>query len=61
MNATFINGNFPLSQLMLNAVQYEPQTIQWGYYTDSLQTNTSIPVTWKLLQGLDDVNPITLA
>lgn len=60
INAQFTSGDFPLSQLMLNATQYEPQTIQWGYYTDSLQTNTSIPVTWKLLQGLDDANPIVL-
>ena len=61
INAQFISGNFPLSSLMLNATQYEPQTIEWGYYTDSLQTNTSIPVTWKLLQGLDDENPILLS
>jgi hypothetical protein len=45
---------------MLNATQYEPQTLQWGYYTDSLQTNTSIPVTWKLLVGEDDANPLVL-
>ena len=60
INAQFTSGDFPLSQLMLSATQYEPQTIQWGYYTDSLQTNTSIPVTWKLLQGLDDASPIVL-
>lgn len=57
----FDSGDFPLSSLMLNATQYEPQTLQWGYYTDSLQTNTSIPVTWKLLQGLDDQSPLTLS
>lgn len=57
----FNSGDFPLSSLMLNAVQYESQTVQWGYYTDSLQTNTSIPVTWKLLQGLEDENPTVLA
>lgn len=60
INAQFDSGDFPLSSLMLNATQYEAQTIQWGYYTDSLQTNTSIPVTWKLLQGLDDANPTIL-
>lgn len=60
INSQFGSGDFPLSSLMLSATQYEPQTIQWGYYTDSLQTNTSIPVTWKLLQGLDDANPIVL-
>lgn len=58
---SFENGDFPLSNLMLSATQYESQQIQWGYYTDSLQTNTSIPVTWKLQDGLDDVNPTTLA
>jgi hypothetical protein len=49
-----------LSDLLITATQYEAKTIQWGYYTDSLQTNTSIPVTWKLLQGLDDENPTVL-
>jgi len=46
---------------MLSAVQYDAAKLSWGYYTDSLQTNTSIPVTWKLLTGIDDENPITLA
>lgn len=55
------SGDFPLSNLLLSATQYESQTLQWGYYTDSLQTNTSIPVTWKLLDGLDDANPTELA
>jgi hypothetical protein len=26
-----------------------------------LQTNTQIQINWKLLQGLDDANPIDLA
>jgi hypothetical protein len=60
INSEFTSGYFPLSALMLNATQYEPQTLQWGYYTDSLQTNTSIPVTWKLLVGEDDANPLVL-
>lgn len=58
---SFDSGDFPLSNLMLNATQYEAQLLQWGYYTDSLQTNTSISVTWKLLDGLDDANPETLS
>ena len=58
---SFDSGDFPLSNIMLGATQYEAQSLQWGYYTDSLQTNTSIPVTWKLLDGLDDNNPTTLA
>lgn len=45
----FDNGDFPLSTLMLNATQYESHQLQWGYYTDSLQTNTSISVTWQLV------------
>lgn len=57
----FDSGDFPLSNLMLNATQYEAQQLQWGYYTDSLQTNTSISVTWKLLDGMEDANPTTLA
>lgn len=61
ISSSFDSGDFPLSSLMLNATQYEAQTLQWGYYTDSLQTNTSISVTWKLLDGMDDQNPTTLA
>ena len=60
ISQSFENGNFPLSDLMLHATQYEPAYLDWGYYTDSLQTNTSIPVTWKLLYGLDDPNPTIL-
>lgn len=60
IHKSFESGNFPLSSLMLNAVQYEPYQLQWGYYTDSLQTNTSIPVVWKLLNGEDDQNPTVI-
>ena len=60
ISTSFDSGDFPLSNLMLNATQYESQVLQWGYYTDSLQTNTSISVTWKLLDGLDDANPTEL-
>lgn len=60
INTEYSSGDFPLSALMLNAIQYEPQTLQWSYYTDSLQTNTSIPITWKLLVEEDDENPIVL-
>lgn len=60
VNTQFDTWDLPLSSLMIRATQYEPQVLQWGYYTDSLQTNTSIPVTWKLLNGLDDENPIIL-
>lgn len=60
ISTSFDSGDFPLSNLMLNATQYESQQLQWGYYTDSLQSNTSISVTWKLLDGLDDANPTEL-
>lgn len=61
IHKSFDSGDFPLSSLMLYATQYEAQQLRWGYYTDSLQTNTSISVTWKLLDGMDDQNPITLS
>lgn len=57
---SFISGDFPLSNLMITATQYEAQSLQWAYYTDSLQTNTQIQVSWKLLKGLNDPNPTTL-
>ena len=57
---SFDTGNYPFSDLMLSATQYESFSLNWAYYTDSLQTNTSIPVTWKLMVGLDDPNPAIL-
>lgn len=32
----FESGDFPFSDLMLYATQYESATLDWGYYTDSL-------------------------
>lgn len=61
ISTSFDNGDFPLSSLLLSATQYDSQQLNWSYYTDSLQTNTSISVVWKLLDGLDDENPITLS
>ena len=57
---SFNSGNFPMSDLMLTATQYEAQQLQWGYYTDSLQTNTSISVRWELRDGMEDANPVQL-
>lgn len=51
IHKSFNSGDFPLSELLLTATQYEQVQLQWGYYTDSLQTNTSISVVWKLLDG----------
>ena len=60
ISTQFGSGDCPFNSLTLSATQYEAQRLQWGYYTDSLQTNTSISVTWKLLDGMDDQNPIIL-
>lgn len=35
--------------------------MRWGYYTYAANTDTKIPVVWKLLEGADDENPTTLA
>lgn len=58
IHKSFETGNFPLSDLILNATQYESISLQWGYYTDSLQTNTSIPIVWKLLNEDIEVSTI---
>ena len=47
---SFDNGNYPLSSLTLNTIQYYPSELRWGYYTDATSTDTSIPITWKLLE-----------
>ena len=57
---SYPNVDSPLSNLVLNETQYNAAQLQWGYYTDSLQSNTSISVTWKLMDGLDDANPTVL-
>lgn len=47
----FTNVVPPVSDFILYARQFNDFTLNWGYYTDQLQNNTSIPVTWKLEQG----------
>lgn len=47
----FANVVPPVSNFVLYARQYQNFTLNWGYYTDQLQNNTSIPVTWKLESG----------
>ena len=42
-------------------MQYYNTELRWGYYTYAANTDTRIPVVWKLLQGADDQNPTTLA
>ena len=58
---SFNNGTYPFSQLMLATTQYYPTQLRWGYYTYASNTDTQIPVVWKLLVGQDDENPITLS
>lgn len=36
IHKSFNSGDFPLSELLLTATQYEQVQLQWGYYTDSL-------------------------
>lgn len=60
LSTSFDFGTFPITDLTLQATQYMPQTLQWGYYTDSDQTDTQIQVAWKLYQNEDDENPETL-
>lgn len=55
VHKSFISGDFPLNELLITATQYEQVQLQWGYYTDSLQTNTSISVVWKLLDDDTEV------
>lgn len=48
---SFESGIPPFENFELSGVQYIPITLTWGYYTDQLQNNTSIPIDWKLLQN----------
>lgn len=61
MGASFDSGIFPIENLVLQATQYMPQTLQWGYYTDAEQTDTQIPVVWRLYESDEDQNPDVLA
>lgn len=61
VSTSFETGVFPFSSLTLAATQYDPQTLNWGYYTDNLQNDTKINVQWKLFENSDDENPQVLA
>jgi hypothetical protein len=54
---SFENGSFPLSQVQLTTTQYYSSILRWGYYTYATNTDTKVPVVWKLYEGLDDQNP----
>lgn len=40
-------------KLILRGTQYEPFSLDWGYYTDQT-TDRSIPVTWAIRKTLSD-------
>ena len=58
---SFNSGNYPFSSLTLTTTQYYNTQMRWGYYTYAANTDTKISVVWKLLQGADDEDPITLS
>lgn len=50
----------PISSLYLTATQYEAYTLEWGYYTDNLLSDTSISVTWYLEYGDEQIELNTI-
>ena len=44
-------GTLPIQSFYLTGTQFQPVTLEWGYYTDNLQQDTEITVEWKLLQN----------
>lgn len=50
----------PIGERYLVTEQYSDFTLNWGYYTDNLQTDTSVPVTWKLRQDGKDTDLSTI-
>lgn len=61
IKTSFDSGIFPINNLILHATQYMPSSLEWGYYTDAEQTETLIPVTWRLFQNEDDEEPQVLS
>ena len=58
---SFNSGNYPFASLTLTAIQYYDTSMRWGYYTYAANTDTKIPVVWKLLEGANDSNPTVLS
>ena len=58
---SYESGIPPLSQFGLSGTQYLPITLKWGYYTDNLQTDTSITVQWVLSQNDTTTNLNTIS
>ena len=61
IGAQFDTGSYPINDFCLTASQYLQSTLQWGYYTDSLQSDSRITVVWKLYSNGEDENPIILS
>jgi len=40
ISTSFDSGSFPMTNLVLQAKQYLPSILNWGYYTDAEQTDT---------------------
>lgn len=58
---SFNSGNYPFASLTLTTIQYYDTSMRWGYYTYAANTDTKIPVVWKLLEGANDPNPTVLS
>ena len=43
-------SKLPISEFTLSGTQYQPITLNWGYYTDNMQIDTTANVTWSLVQ-----------
>lgn len=50
------NVIYPVSELTLTGTQYDGILLEWGYYTNNLQTDTSISIDWKLLQDTTTID-----
>lgn len=57
----FSTGIFPIENLTLFSTQYLQSSLQWGYYTEALSTDSKITVVWKLYENEEDESPITLS
>lgn len=56
----FESGIFPVQEIVLQATQYLPTQLRWGYYTDAEQTDTQIQIQWRLYRNENDQNPEVL-
>ena len=47
-------STIPVAEVRLNAKQYIPTSIEYGYYTDHTSLESSIPVKWQIIQENSD-------